>query len=127
MLEAHRGLPIKQFNRPDNVVEAVICAQSGKLATETCPNKYVEYYLSGTEPTEYCDIHLSPIPVPNDEQNNDGINDENNNENINNEGSNNENTEQNTQDQQGQTYNQGGNQENNNNNNNANTTPPPTR
>lgn len=121
MLEAHRGLPIKQFSKPDGVVEATICAQSGKLATETCPNKYVEYYLSGTEPTEYCDIHSLPVnPVPNDEQNNQN-GDVTNEENTDNDTTNQENTDQNPTD------NQGNNQNNGNNQGNDNTTPPPTR
>ncbi|WP_051350579.1 transglycosylase domain-containing protein [Caloramator sp. ALD01] len=120
MLEAHRGLPIKQFSKPEGVVEAVICAQSGKLATENCPNKYVEYYLSGTEPTEYCDIHSLPNPVPNDEQNienNNGTNEENTND----ENNNDENTG-NTD--QGQTNTQGNGQSNGNNQGNSNNIPP---
>ncbi|MGC8766673.1 MAG: penicillin-binding protein 1A [Brevinematia bacterium] len=40
------------------ITSAEICAESGKLATSFCPKTRVEYFLSGTEPTEKCDIHL---------------------------------------------------------------------
>ena len=30
---------------------------SGKLAADTCPNKRLETFVSGTEPTEVCGAH----------------------------------------------------------------------
>lgn len=75
MLEAHRGLKIKGFDKPSGITTATICKDSGKLATDSCINKVTEIFIEGTEPTEYCDIHTAPVvPVPDNptEQNNDG-------------------------------------------------------
>lgn len=53
------------FNQPDDIVTAKICNKSGKLATKACsadPRDGIvseEYFKSGTEPTEYCDLHTS--------------------------------------------------------------------
>lgn len=40
------------------IVTAEICPESGKLVTPLCPSGKMEYFLSGTEPTEECDVHL---------------------------------------------------------------------
>ena len=34
-----------------------MCALSGKLATENCPNRVKELFIQGTAPTQYCDVH----------------------------------------------------------------------
>ncbi|MCR5623950.1 MAG: transglycosylase domain-containing protein [Lachnospiraceae bacterium] len=55
----------EQFKMPNNIVEKTICSKSGKLLLEdTCVDddtnayKRIEYFRTGTEPTEYCDIHM---------------------------------------------------------------------
>jgi len=65
MKEAHKNLPYKDFDRPDNIVGPIaVCMDSGKLPTELCykdprGSRVVEqYFIKGTEPTEYCDVHV---------------------------------------------------------------------
>ncbi|HEV2422537.1 MAG TPA: PBP1A family penicillin-binding protein [Candidatus Acidoferrales bacterium] len=52
---------------PPGLVHAVICPESGDLATPSCPNTRDEVYIAGTEPTVFCPIHgtdkLSSTPV----------------------------------------------------------------
>jgi len=58
-------LPYKEFERPSNLVEVEICTKSGKLATDACRADgrecivRKEIFVSGTEPTEACDIHYT--------------------------------------------------------------------
>ncbi|WP_028609491.1 transglycosylase domain-containing protein [Paenibacillus harenae] len=47
-------VPPKIFPIPQGVATVYIDPTSGKLAAETCPNKRLESFLSGTEPTEVC-------------------------------------------------------------------------
>jgi len=54
MRQIHSGLKNKKFEKPSKIEEATICAETGLLAKESCKNKYKEYYLEGTKPTEYC-------------------------------------------------------------------------
>jgi penicillin-binding protein 1A len=44
---------------PRGIVTANVCRESGLLATVGCP-VYTDYFVRGTEPTAYCDIHRSP-------------------------------------------------------------------
>jgi 1A family penicillin-binding protein len=55
--KALENVPPKIFPIPDGVVSVYVDPQSGKLATSKCPNKVLETFISGTEPTEYCDQH----------------------------------------------------------------------
>ncbi|UVI30539.1 transglycosylase domain-containing protein [Paenibacillus spongiae] len=69
--EAHRAAPIfaaytekalaaippKIFPVPDGVVSVYIDPATGKLASNSCPNKRLEAFVSGTEPTEVCGEH----------------------------------------------------------------------
>ena len=61
----HEGLESKSsFERPDGIVSATICTQSGLLATDLCssdPRGVVrtELFVSGTVPKAYCDMHVS--------------------------------------------------------------------
>lgn len=57
MSKAVSGTPIEDFDRPDNIVNATVCADSGQLATENCPEVRTEIFISGTEPSEYCTVH----------------------------------------------------------------------
>ncbi|AIQ44573.1 carboxypeptidase [Paenibacillus sp. FSL R7-0273] len=55
--KALANVPPKIFPIPDGVVSVYINPESGKLATAACPEKELETFISGTEPTEYCEEH----------------------------------------------------------------------
>jgi penicillin-binding protein 1A len=72
MKQATEGDKPEWFTAPSNITTATVCRLSGKLATEGCDNvavvddnggvetrsmAYTEYFVRGTEPTAYCDIH----------------------------------------------------------------------
>jgi penicillin-binding protein 1A len=59
MIEAHRGLPPRNFPVPSDIMTKMVCAESGLLATDSCPKKslYSEVFIKGTEPNLDCDIH----------------------------------------------------------------------
>ena len=72
MMTATRGDAPQWFAPPSTVTSATICRLSGKLATDACRNApvvsadgtlqsgsnvYTEYFIRGTEPTEYCPLH----------------------------------------------------------------------
>ncbi len=65
MRRIHEDLPDKDFVKPDGIVTATVCRESGKLAIDgVCTNDprgnraYTEYFAEGTRPTEYCDHHI---------------------------------------------------------------------
>jgi penicillin-binding protein 1B len=45
------------FDPPDGVIQELIDPQSGQLATPSCPQTAQEYFISGSEPTQYCELH----------------------------------------------------------------------
>lgn len=51
------GTELRKFTLSPGIREAIVCADSGQLATEKCPNRTTFYYASGQEPTSYCYIH----------------------------------------------------------------------
>lgn len=60
-----KNLEKKEFTMPDSIVTAKICTKSGKLAVSGCCDSKdvgnttrIEYFAKGTEPTEYCDVHV---------------------------------------------------------------------
>jgi penicillin-binding protein 1A len=72
MMVATRNDEPDWFTPPANIGSATICRISGKLATDGCRSAetvddegnltikstaYTEYFVRGTEPTDYCDIH----------------------------------------------------------------------
>lgn len=59
MHEIHKGLPYRDFVRPQNgLVQATVCKKSGLLPTEHCTDgKTTLDYLEGTQPTSYCTYH----------------------------------------------------------------------
>jgi penicillin-binding protein 1A len=59
MAEIHRGLPFKDFVRPQNgLIDVTVCAISGLLPTEYCDEGTVTLtYYEGTQPKSYCDLH----------------------------------------------------------------------
>ncbi|TDT50794.1 transglycosylase domain-containing protein [Fonticella tunisiensis] len=65
MLEAHKGLPVKDFKRPSGIVTAQVCLDSGNAATSLCSqdprgNRVVsDIFIKGTEPVELCDVHTT--------------------------------------------------------------------
>ena len=50
MRSVHKGLKSKRFEKPNNVVSAKICLDSGCVATETCSRVENEYFVKGTVP-----------------------------------------------------------------------------
>ena len=66
MKQVHSGLDGKTFAeaRPDNVVTATVCRDSGLLVTDACKHDprgnrgYTEYFVKGTVPTKTCDCHV---------------------------------------------------------------------
>ncbi len=44
----------QSFEPPPGVVQVAIDPQSGQLASPACPQTANEYFISGSEPTEYC-------------------------------------------------------------------------
>lgn len=66
LMEAyHRGRPIRQFERPEGLVEATICADTGALAGEACPHPIQELFIAGTEP-QTSDVTLATVRVGGD-------------------------------------------------------------
>lgn len=60
--KALENVPPKIFPIPDGVVSVYVDPLSGMLATADCPEKKLETFISGTEPTAYCDQHSSGEP-----------------------------------------------------------------
>ncbi|OCA82353.1 monofunctional biosynthetic peptidoglycan transglycosylase [Bacillus sp. FJAT-27225] len=59
MEEALQGKTVKSFKPPKEGVTGVhIDPANGKLATKECPVRRFTYFVSGTEPDEYCTDHL---------------------------------------------------------------------
>ena len=74
MRKAAASKPTVDFQAPDSVVSVSIDPATGGLATANCPERRDEFYMAGTEPTEYCPKHggddiapLSPLPLPDKE------------------------------------------------------------
>lgn len=64
MTEIHNDLPNKEFEEPEGLVRVPIDTQSGKLATELSKEAGTvrnEYFVEGTQPTEYDDIHVKAV------------------------------------------------------------------
>ncbi len=47
----------RDFETPAGVVQRKIDPKSGQLATSQCPEKRLEFFIAGTEPTVYCEVH----------------------------------------------------------------------
>ncbi|WP_316572211.1 PBP1A family penicillin-binding protein [Neobacillus sp. YIM B06451] len=59
MEEALHGKPVKGFKPPqDGVTGVYIDPANGKLAVKECPIRRFTYFVTGTEPVEYCTDHL---------------------------------------------------------------------
>ncbi len=65
MIGATRGRPVEDFPLPAGSISRVVCAESGMLATDACPNVTSEIFQQGSEPTELCTTHPGrPLPQP---------------------------------------------------------------
>ncbi len=53
MLRVMRGRPELEFERPPDMIRLEVCAPSGMLPTPECPHRALEWFIPGTEPTEY--------------------------------------------------------------------------
>jgi len=47
------GQPELEFERPDGLIQVEVCALSGLLPTPNCPHTHVEWFIDGTQPTDY--------------------------------------------------------------------------
>ena len=47
----------QDFEPPAGVMQATVDPQSGQLATPSCPQNTQEYFVTGSEPTQYCELH----------------------------------------------------------------------
>ena len=63
MSRIHSNLPNASFDMPNGITTCAVCSQSGKLPRDGLCNDYIktEYFIEGTEPVEYCDIHYKGI------------------------------------------------------------------
>ncbi len=59
MREVLLGQPEYDFPMPDGLVRAEVCAISGLLPTEDCPQRVWEWFIEGTVPTEYDSLYQS--------------------------------------------------------------------
>jgi penicillin-binding protein 1A len=65
MLEAVKGLEVKDFIRPGGITSAQVCIDSGKAPSDLCSQDQrgsrvrTEMFIDGTEPVEICDVHTS--------------------------------------------------------------------
>jgi membrane carboxypeptidase/penicillin-binding protein len=67
MRPALAGEPAIDFPQPDTIIAAAIDPETGYLATADCPESQDEFFITGTEPTEYCPEHggvpAEPLPA----------------------------------------------------------------
>jgi len=64
MRKALAAKPALDFARPESVVSVSIDPATGYLATPDCPSPREEFYIVGTEPTQYCPKHGGELPEP---------------------------------------------------------------
>jgi 1A family penicillin-binding protein len=57
MIGATRGRPVEDFPMPAGTISREVCAETGMLATDACPNITSENFEEGAEPSEYCTAH----------------------------------------------------------------------
>lgn len=64
MAGIHKNLKSAKFEKPDGIVTATVCQDSGLLATDLCKNDqrgsrvYSEIFVKGTVPTKTCTCHV---------------------------------------------------------------------
>ncbi len=57
MREVLMGQPEYAFEVPEGVVRTQVCATSGLLPTDACPQRAWEWFIEGTVPTDYDDLY----------------------------------------------------------------------
>jgi penicillin-binding protein 1A len=62
MMRIHEGLEAKNYEKPADIVEKIVCSTSGNLANRYCRSTRNEVFLLGTEPDGICRIHAAPPP-----------------------------------------------------------------
>ena len=63
MNRIHQDLPVRQFPFAGDVIRFAICSQTGQAADAACPETYDELFALGTQPSTYCSLHGSGLPV----------------------------------------------------------------
>lgn len=64
MAKIHKGKKSASFERPDGIVTASVCKDSGMLATDICKKDqrgsrvYTEYFVKGNTPKKSCTCHV---------------------------------------------------------------------
>ena len=56
MLQAQKGLPVKDFDQPEGIKTEALCDVSHLVATSKCPKKVYEYFYSDAV-IDTCNIH----------------------------------------------------------------------
>ncbi len=59
-LEAFEGLEIKEFERPEGIVQMAVCSKSGLIPNESCrtaESVTSDYFIAGRAPAESCNMH----------------------------------------------------------------------
>ncbi|MFC2030434.1 penicillin-binding protein [Chloroflexota bacterium] len=51
------GEVAERFKKPPGMTKVEVCAVSGLLPNEHCPDHVEALFIEGTEPTEYCNVH----------------------------------------------------------------------
>ena len=64
MIGATRGRPVEDFPEPAGTTSRQVCAETGMLATDACPNVTSEIFEEGSEPTEACTTHPGHLLQP---------------------------------------------------------------
>lgn len=62
MTQVHANLEDKEImEKPEEIIEVEVCQKSGKLPTPGLCDAHIykEFFAEGTEPTEFCDVHVS--------------------------------------------------------------------
>ena len=65
MKKVHSGMEGSKFDKPEGIVSATICKDSGKRATDKCTNTTTEIFVEGTVPGS-CDAHTNSAEICND-------------------------------------------------------------
>lgn len=55
--------PLAEFQQPTGVARLNICAETKKIARESCPKKRNEVFLFELAPTDSCDLHKGPDAI----------------------------------------------------------------
>jgi len=58
----YKNVDAKTLLRPANLVDRVICQESGKIATDFCENVRTDFFKSGKQPNSFCESLHRPEP-----------------------------------------------------------------